>query len=165
MNTEVIQDYIHVEQFQNIIFEMYKEERESWRDADNSDFLDMEYDDETLNEMAFYTASSTNEDMKRYLHRSDYHMDGNFCNILEDYAYYRTGKYRYDRAGIVNEHKMLAAMIERLDKGVDSPRANDDRDYLSSWVFQAFGTFGFRYNFSTALADALYTYEHEMAVA
>ena len=92
-------------------------------------------------------------------------MDGNFCNIQEDYAFYRTGKYSYDRAGIVNERKLLAAMIERLDNGVDSPRANDDRDYLSSWVFQAFGTHGFRYNFSTMLADALYTYEHEMAVA
>lgn len=165
MNTEVIQDYIHVEQFEDIIFDMYKEEREQWRNADNSDFLDLEYDDELLRELAWSVAAKMNEDMKKYLHQSDHRIVGNFCNILEDYAHYRTGKYSYDRAGIANDHKMLAAMIERLDKGVDSPRANDDRDYLSSWIFQAFGTFGFRYNFSNAIADSLYTYEQEMAVA
>lgn len=164
MKTEVIQDYIHVAQFEDIIFEMYKEERESFRDADNSDFLDMEYDDETLREMAWCVAARMNEDMKKYLHQDNHRIDGNFANILDDYAFYRTGMYHYDRAGIANDRKMLDAMIKRLDAGVDSPRANDDRDYLSSWIFKAFGTFGFRYNFGSMLCDSLYTYEHEMAV-
>ena len=165
METKVIQDYIHVAQFEGIIFEMYKEEREQWRDADNSDFLDMEYDDETLREMAWYAAAETNESMMKYLHQDDHRIIGNFSNILDDYAFYRTGMYHYDRIGIANDKKMLDAMIKRLDAGVDSPRANDDRDYLSSWVFKAFGTFGFRYNFSNALADALYVYEKETALA
>ena len=162
MKTEVIQDYIHVEQFENIIFELYKEERESYRDADNSEFLDLEYDDETLHEFAWEAAHETNESMKKYLHQSDHRMPGNFCNILDDYAYYRTGMYHYDRASIADDKKMLAEMIERLDAGEDSPRANGDRDYLSSWVFQAFGTFGFKYNFGNAIADSLYYYEQEM---
>lgn len=165
MKTEVIQDYIHVAQFEEIIFGMYKEERESWRNEDNSDFLDDEYDDDTLREMAWCVADETNRSMRKYLHQEDHRMPGNFCNILDDYAFYRTGMYHYDRIGIANDRKMLEAMIRRLDAGVDSPRANADRDYLSSWVFQAFGTYGFRYNFSTSLADALYYYEREKAVA
>ncbi len=158
MQTEVIQDYINVGQFTDTLFGMYRDERESWRDDANSEFIDLEYDDETLREIAFYVANDLNKDMKEYLHRDDHRMAGNFANVLDDYAYYRTGTHGRDR-------KIFDAMVERLDAGEESPRADDDRNYLSSWIFKAFGTYGLMYKFSGMIADALYYYEKENAVS
>lgn len=165
MQTQIIQDYINVAQFEDRMFEMYKEERESWRDAENSDFLDVEFDDETLRELAWGVTERMNEDMKRYLHSGEYRMVGNFANVLDDYARYRTGTFDYFDFGHDVDRKMLDAMIERLDAGTDSPRANDDRVFLSGWIFTAFGTFGLMYNFGNMIADALYNYEKEASVA
>ncbi len=165
MQTEIIQDYINVAQFEDTLFGMYREERESWRDADNGDFLDLEFDDETLREIARCVAARTNGDMKRYLHSGEYRMTGNFANVLDDYARYRTGTFDYRNFGCNVDRKMLGAMIERLDAGEDSPRADDDRNFLSGWIFTAFGTYGLRYNFSGMVADSLYYHEKENAVA
>ncbi len=165
MQTEIIQDYINVAQFEDKIFGMYKAERESWRNAENSDFLDVEFDDETLREIAWCTTDEMNGSMKRYLHSGDYRMAGNFANVLDDYARYRTGTFDYLDFGHDVDRKLLDAMIERLDAGTDSPRANDDRVFLSGWIFTAFGTFGLMYNFGDMIADALYNHEKEAAVA
>lgn len=165
MQTQIIRDYIRVAKFEDRMFEMYKEERESWRDAENSDFLDVEFDDETLRELAWGVTERMNEDMKRYLHSGEYRMTGNFANVLDDYARYRTGTFDYFHLGHDIDRKMLDAMIERLDAGTDSRRADDDREFLSGWIFTAFGTSGFRYNFSERIADSLYWHEKENAFA
>ncbi len=167
MQTGIIQDYINVGHFEDVLFEMYKDERERWRDAGNSDFLDEEFDDEILREMAWNVTERMNENMKKYLHRSDHGIDGNFADILNDYAQYRTGTCDYlnlvRRPGSRIDTEMFEAMIRRLDSGVDSPRANDDRDYLSGWIFKDSGTWGFRYNFSEMIADSLYRFENALS--
>ena len=70
-------------------------------------------------------------------------MDGNFADIENDY---------FD---------LFPEMVKRLDAAEDSERANDDREYLSSWYFYAFGTFGIKYNFSNELQDLSYDLERE----
>lgn len=165
MQTGIIQDYINVGQFTDTLFGMYRDARESWRDDANGEFLDLEYDDETLREIASCVANDLNKDMKEYLHQDDHRMVGNFANVLDDYVYYRTGTYGCDKFGRGIDRKIFDAMVERLDAGVESPRADDDRNYLSSWIFKAFGTYGLMYNFSGMIADALYYHEKENAVS
>lgn len=38
-------------------------------------------------------------------------------------------------------------------------QTNDDRRWLVDWLFEAFGTYGLRYNFQEKLNEELYEYE------
>lgn len=156
-------DYIGVEAFAKEIFSLYRECLDNYEDKEefeqyiNDLFGDQEYIKHLAEEFAF----QANEDMKRYLHMDNHRMDGNFANIEHDYPYYRTGTlYAFEsKIGSDEYYLLFPRMVERLDAAEDSERANDDREYLSSWFFSAFGTFGIQYNFSNDLAELHYDME------
>lgn len=156
-------DYIGVEAFAKEIYNLYKECLDYYEDKEEFEqyINDLYGDQEFLKNRAYEFATKTNEDMKRYLHMDNHRMDGNFANIAEDYPYYRTGTYwaHESKIGSDEYHLLFPRMVERLDAAEDSDRANDDREYLSSWFFFAFGTFGITYNFDNDLAELHYDME------
>lgn len=104
------------------------------------------YSDEAFVEgLVQETAMSINLDMKKYLHLADTRIVGNFNNIRRDYK----GDY--------------ADMVSRLDAGFEDKKTNHDRDFLTSWFWETFGTFGIGYNFSEELGEEMYIAEEEDA--
>lgn len=157
-------DYIGVESFAREIYKLYHECMDDYKDEEG--FEQYVYDlfgENYLHELAWEFACEANEDMKTYLHRENHRMDGNFANVEEDYAEYRTGTYwvsEYD--GTADEYfAFFPNMVARLDNAEDNERANDDREFLSSWFFRAFGTYNIKYNFSNDLGEILYMMEEE----
>ncbi|MBD5381910.1 hypothetical protein [Clavibacter sp.] len=105
-------------------------------------------DNDIVEEHIEWLANDLNKSMKKYLHMSDTHIAGNFKNI------------RYDYKGD------FADMVKRLDEGAQDEQTNADRDFLLSWFWDAFGTFGISYNFATELDESIYVAEQEeMAIA
>ena len=106
-------------------------------------------------------------EMKNYLHRKSQHMDGNFADLSMDYPKHRTGTFwvsEYD--GPVAEYfSLYPDMVARLDAAEDSEQADEDREYLAEWFFDAFGTFGIKYNFSNELDEIAYMIEEESVTA
>ena len=47
----------------------------------------------------------------------------------------------------------------------DSKQADEDRMYLMDWFFDAFGTFGIKYNFQGFLSDIAYRLEGQRVTA
>ena len=56
-------------------------------------------------------------------------------------------------------------MVARLDAAEDSKQADEDREYLMDWYFDAFGTYNIKYNFSNWLSEIVYMREEEQAIA
>lgn len=160
---EEIADYIGVEAFAKEIYNLYRECLDNYDDKEEFEqYINDLYDDqEHFKHLAEDFAYEANKDMKRYLHMDNHRTDGNFANIKDDYPYYRTGTFYAFESNIgSDEYNLLfPRMVERLDAAEDSERANDDRKYLSSWFFFAFGTFGIKYNFSNDLAELHYAME------
>lgn len=156
-------DYIGVEAFTKEIYNLYKECLDNYEDKEEFEqyINDLYGDQELLKNRAYEFAITANEDMKRYLHMDNHRMDGNFANVKDDYTSYRAGTYWIsDFKGSDEEyHNFFPDMVKRLDAAEDSERANDDREYLSSWFFFAFGTWGIQYNFSNDLAELHYDME------
>lgn len=156
-------DYIGVEAFAKEIYNLYKECLDNYDDKEEFEqyINDLYGDQELLKNRAYEFAVEANEDMKRYLHQKDHRIEGNFNNIDYDYPKYRTGAMwasDYD-GGLKEFFDLVPDMIKRLDEADDSERADDDREFLSSWFFDTFGTFGIKYNFSNDLAELHYDME------
>lgn len=141
-------EYMNVSALTDDFFELYKEEREDYRDDESSEFLDEEWGDDTLRQYAFEKAVETDSDMNTYLHMKDTHIDGNFNNI----------RLNYPRE---NEGETFEEMVARLDANEQSERAQKDRDYLNAWFWETFGTFGLKYNFGDLLSNELYEWQRE----
>lgn len=156
-------DYIGVEAFAKEIYNLYKECLDDYDDKEEFEqyINDLYGSEDYLKQCADEFASQANEDMKKYLHMDNHRMDGNFANIAKDYPNYRTGTYlaSESKIGPKEYYLLFPRMVERLDAAEDSERADDDREYLSSWFFFAFGTFGIKYNFSNDLAELHYDME------
>jgi len=142
---EKVADYIGIEEFAKSIEELYRECLDNFDNKEELEqYINDLYDDENhIHNLAWEFAHEVNRDMKKYLHMDSHRMDGNFADIENDY---------FD---------LFPEMVKRLDAAEDSERANDDREYLSSWYFYAFGTFGIKYNFSNELQDLSYDLERE----
>lgn len=152
---ELVQDYINIDRMKDEIFNLLKNEVESYGEDDENDYLLAIYDDDALNERAFAMADRFNCDMKKYLHMDEHKLCGNFNNVEYDYVHFRTGESKYD-------DDMLREMIARLDAGEESEQATADREFLTDWFWETFGTFGITYNFQTELGEMLYEYEREV---
>lgn len=155
---EIVQDYINIDRMKDEIFNLLKDAVESYGEGDENDYLRAIYDDDALNECAAIMAGKYNRDMKEYLHMDDHKLCGNFNNVEYDYVHFRTGEYSYD-------DDMLREMIAKLDNGEESEQATADREFLTDWFWDTFGTFGITYNFQTELGEMLYEYEREMETA
>lgn len=155
--TEKVADYIGVETFAKEIESLY---RECLDEFDNKEEFEQYIDDlygrnGMVHRFAVEFSYEANKDMKKYLHMDSHRMDGNFANIEDDYPKYRTGTCWPSEYDGDDYYDLFPEMVKRLDAAEDSERANDDREYLSSWFFSAFGTYNIKYNFSSDL-DELY---------
>ena len=158
-------DYIGVEAFAQAIEKIYRGCLDNFEDSQEFEqyINDLYGDQNYIKTAAWEFAVDANEDMKKYLHMSSHRMDGNFANIEQDYPKYRTGTYWSSEYDGDDYFGLFPEMVKRLDSAEDSERADDDREYLSSWFFFAFGTFGIEYNFSNGLEQIHYDLEEEDA--
>lgn len=158
MNTEIVRDYIDIDAMHDTLFEMFKEERENYGDDEYRDVIESEFDDKRLSEEAIELAFQINTDMKRYLHKKDHAIFGNFNNIDYDYPRHINGEFEYD-------DDLVKDLVKRLDERDMSERTKSDRLWLNDWFFYTFGTFGIRYNFDETMSAAIEEHEREMATA
>ena len=158
MNTEIGRDYIDIDAMHDTLIEIFKEERENYGDDEYRDVIESEFDDERLSEEAIELAFQINTDMKRYLHKKDHAIFGNFNNIDYDYPRHINGEFEYD-------DDLVKDLIKRLDERDMSERTKSDRLWLNDWFFYTFGTFGIRYNFDETMSAAIEEHEREMATA
>lgn len=158
MKTVKVKRYMNVESVYETILDIYKDVRDDYKDEEYFPFIESCYEDEALEEMAWGKAWAINEDMNEYLHMKDHRICGNFNNIEYDYTNFVRGEFEYDRP-------LLCDLVQRLDDELEDERTNAYRDFLSSWFWETFGTFGIRYNFHEELGEALYWAEEKsMAV-
>ena len=139
--------YLNLETLRADITEIYNDAIDGFKDEKYFDLLPY-HDEDLLNELIDYQVNQINEDMCTYLHSDNTHISGNFNDIYRDYVY-------HDKRG---DYKDL---LKRLDEGATDKKTNDDRDYLTSWFWDTFGTFGMKYNFETEINERLYYIERE----
>lgn len=83
----------------------------------------------------------------------NHNMDGNFADIENDYPAHITGTYWSSEYAGDDYYDLYPQMVARLDAAEDSEQANEDREYLEEWYFEAFGTYNIKYNFSNELEE------------
>lgn len=148
MKTIQIIDYINVDSMIEEIVEILKGELESIRNDENSSIIDTEFHEKYIEEYAFELAIEYNDDIKKYLHYKDHRIDSNFKNIDYDYNYHINGEVEFNTP-------LLKEMIERLDNNEQSERAQSDRNFLTDWFLETFGTFAISYNFGELVSETL----------
>ena len=164
---EKVADYIGVESFAKTIENLYRECLEKFDNAEDMEEYISDFYGKNIQSMAWDFTLEANREMKKYLHLPDQHMNGNFADLSIDYPKHRTGTFcvsEYD--GPVAEYfNLYPQMVARLDAAEDSEQANEDREYLEEWYFEAFGTYNIKYNFSNWLSEIVYMREEEQAIA
>ena len=158
MNTEIVKDYIDVDAMHDTLFEIFKEERDSYGDDSYRELLNSEFNDDRLSEEAIELAFQINTDMERYLHNKEHAILGNFNNIDYDYPKHINGEFEYD-------DDLVKDLIKRLDNRDMSEQTKSDRLWLNEWFFDTFGTFGIRYNFKETMSAAIEEHQYEMEIA
>lgn len=158
MKTEIIKEYIDIDYMIESVLSILKDTRDDFKDDENTEYLDTNFSDDYLEEMALEQALEWNDDMNKYLHMKDHRIYANFNNVDYDYPYFRTGEFGYDD-DLVND------MIKRLDDNCQDEQTQADRRWLVDWFWETFGTYGFTYNFQSTMSDSLYEWEHEKQTA
>lgn len=153
MTTGYTRDYMNIEELENELYELYKKCLDETIESERSDVKDhllLIYNHYSLKETVFFKASHINNDMCKYLHQDNHRIEGNFMNVERNY---------------VQDHKCTRKdfenMVKRLDSGDMSEDSKEDREWLRSWFWEAFGSFGLTYNFQSELNDYIYEYENE----
>lgn len=164
---EKIADYVGVKSFAKTIENLYRECLNNYDNAEDMEEYIADVFGKNIQSMAWDFTLEANREMKNYLHRESQHMDGNFADLSMDYPKHRTGTFWVsDYDGPVAEYfSLYPDMVARLDAAEDSEQADEDREYLAEWFFDAFGTFGIKYNFSNDLDEIAYMLEEESVTA
>lgn len=150
---EKVADYIGVESFAKVIENLYRECLEKFDDADDLEEYIADLYGKNIQSLAWEFTLEANKEMKKYLHKDSQHMDGNFANLYEDYPKHRTGVWWASDYDGDDYYDLYPQMVARLDAAEDSEQANEDREYLEEWYFEAFGTYNIKYNFSNELEE------------
>lgn len=163
--TEKVADYISVRNFAKAIEALY---RECLEDYDNSEDIEeylADFEGFNIQSLAWDFTMKANREMKKYLHMQNHRMEGNFANIEDDYPAHITGtRWSSEYAGD-DYFRLFPQMVARLDAAEGSKQAAEDRTYLMEWYFEAFGTFGIKYNFQGFLSDIAYRLEGQRVTA
>ena len=106
-------------------------------------------------------AEKTLESMKKYVHMRDTKIDGNFCNIREDWV----STFSF----VVSEVKPWGN-FDDVVKSIDDETISDEdlkkfQTWALDWFFTAFGTFGLKYNFGNFISEIEYEREQEEKAA
>lgn len=147
-------EYINVSAMQEKLLKILSDTLEQFKDEENSSFLDEEFNDDYLDDKAFFIADDINSDMNKYLHMKDHKIYGNFNNIDYDYNNFINGEVEYNKP-------LLEDLIKRLDDNDQSAQTIRDRNFINEWFFDTFGTYGISYNFGDEISEALYVHEQE----
>lgn len=153
MTTEYIQDYMNIDELENELYGLYKEcLDETVEDVESGvkDHLLLIYNHEELKEVAAFMANNINYNMHKYLNQDGHSIPGNFMNVERNYMW----DYKCGRKGFED-------MVARLDSGDMSEKSKEDREWLRSWFWEAFGSFGLTYNFQSELNGCIEDYEYE----
>ena len=110
-----------------------------------------------IEEYAEINAQTIAEDMNKYVHRKSTKIDGNFCNIKEDW------EETYDFIG--SEVKPWGKFDDVI-KSIDNETISDEdlakfQQWASDWFFCAFGTWGLCYNLKELISEMEYEEEKE----
>ena len=105
------------------------------------------------------SAQDAVEIMRKYVHRKDTRMDGNFCNIREDWE---------DTPEFIGSEVQPWGKFDDMVKSLDDETISDEdlkkvQQWCMDWYFRAFGTFGLKYNFQTFIAEIEYEEQEEQA--
>lgn len=96
-------------------------------------------------------------DMQKYARQKDTKLDGNFCNIKEDWDN-NTGFIKSEVQPFGRYDDMVSSMI---DETISDDQLAIVQQWCFDWFLCAFGTWGIKYNFSTAIGEYEYEYEKE----
>lgn len=163
--TEKVADYISVKNFAKAIEALYRECLEDYENSEDIEEYLADFEDFNIQSLAWDFTKKANRDMKEYLHMQNHHMVGNFADIEGDYPAHITGtRWSSEYAGD-DYFRLFPQMVARLDAAEDSKQADEDRAYLMDWYFDAFGTFGIKYNFQDFLSDIAYRLEGQRVTA
>ena len=138
---------------------MYECIKNIYIDALNEDEVS-KYED-VIEYHAEYAAQNAVESMRKYVHRKDTRMDGNFCNIREDWE---------DTPEFIGSEVQPWGKFDDMVKSMDDDTISDEdckqvQTWCMDWYFRAFGTFGLKYNFQSYISELEYEEEHCAALA
>jgi hypothetical protein len=100
-------------------------------------------------------AQDAAESMRKYVHRKDTRMDGNFCNIREDWECCPE---------FIGSDVKPWGKFDDMVKSLDDETISDYdlkkvQQWCMDWYFRAFGTFGLKYNFQSYISELEYEEE------
>lgn len=110
-------------------------------------------------EYAECVARGALKSMKKYVHMRDTRMNGNFCNIREDWE---------SNINFVMSEVKPWGIFDDVVKSIDDETISDEdlkkfQTWALDWFFTAFGTFGLKYNFGNFISEIEYEREQEEA--
>lgn len=111
-----------------------------------------------VEEYAWNMVQNTSDNMTKYVHMSDTHMIGNFCDIRQDWD---------DCPEFINSEVKpwgdFDEVVKSVDEGtIDEKRFAQLQTWILDWFFKAFGTYDMRYNFISDFNEMEYREENEI---
>lgn len=96
-------------------------------------------------------------DMRKLCHEKDTRMDGNFCNIREDWN---------SATGFIKSEVTPWGDFDDMVRAMDEDTLTDEQvekvqQWCLDWFFTAFGTYWVEYNFSTHISEMEWEKEYE----
>ena len=113
--------------------------------------------EDVTEDYAEMNAFQTLDDMKRYCHKKNTRIEGNFCNIREDWEVTKE---------FVESDVKPWGKFDDVVKSIDNGTISDEdlrkfQTWAFDWFFTAFGTIGLEYNFGNFISDVMYEREEE----
>ena len=145
-----MKDFLNYDNVYETFLNLFKETVESY----GMDYGSWESETE---DYAATSAMETLESIKKYVHRKDTKMCGNFCNIREDWEYCPE---------FIGSEIQPWGKFDDVIKSIDDETISDEdlkkfQTWAFDWYFRAFGTWGLTYNFGEWISELEYEREQE----
>ena len=147
-----MKDFLNFDDVHESILGIYNSVIEDFGYEHREDFYDL------AEERATFSAIGTLDSMRRYVHMKNTHINGNFCDIRDDWNHPGFVKSEINPWG---DFDAVIASID--DETISDEELEKFQTWALDWFFTAFGTFGFSYNFGTTLNERIYEEELEIA--
>ena len=141
-----MKEFISYKEMYSTLVELYNESLDEMEQA--------KYESE-IEDMASCVAESIVRDMDKYVHRKDTRMNGNFCNIKEDWNFCPE---------FIGSEVQPWGKFDDMVKSMDDDTISDEdckkvQTWCMDWYFRAFGTWGLKYNFQEFISELEYEEE------
>lgn len=144
-----MKDFLNFDDVYESILNIYKEVIEDFGYEHREDFYDL------AEERATFSAIETLDSMRRYVHMKNTRMEGNFCNIREDWNI--TRDFVESEVKPWGDFDNIIASID--DETISEKDLEKFQTWALDWFFTAFGTWGLSYNFGEVLSERIYEEE------